>query len=93
MGDDSIPGTPVPLTDNDIDVPPLGPQPQVSSAAYHNTISDPSFWQKVHAICVTEFILEDDADSAWETFLLSMKSKLSAGEAAKIRDVVGVRGE
>jgi len=82
-----------PVTDANIDVPPSGPQPQVSSAAFHGTISDPKFWQRIHALCVSEFVLEDDADAAWETFLVSMKSRLSAGEAAKIRDVVGVNGE
>ena len=82
----------VPVTDADIDVPPLGPQPQVSSAAFHNTIADTSFWQKMHALCITEFAIQDDADSAWDVFLLSMKGRLSAGEAAKIRDVVGIKG-
>lgn len=56
-------------------------------------MSDPQFWQKIHALCVAEFVYEDDADAAWEGFLVSMKGRLSAGEAAKIRDVVGVRGE
>ncbi|ORX36421.1 ubiquitin-related domain-containing protein [Kockovaella imperatae] len=92
VDDDSKPGQAVPITDNDIDVPPLGPQPQVSSALFHKTLSDPHFWQKLHALCVTEFTMEDDADAAWEVFLLSMKSRLSAGEAAKIRDIVGIRG-
>lgn len=86
-------GTSTPMTDANIDVPPSGPQPQVSSAAFHNTLADPQFWQRIHALCVSEFALEDDADSAWETFLVSMKGRLSAGEAAKIRDVVGVRGK
>lgn len=42
---------------------------------------------------MSEFIYEDDADAAWEGFLVSMKGRLSAGEAALIRDVVGVRGK
>ncbi|WVQ63013.1 uncharacterized protein L199_001162 [Kwoniella botswanensis] len=86
------PGTSMPLTNIDSAAPPLGPQPQVSSASFHQTIADPQFWQKIHALCVSEFPLEDEADAAWETFLVSMKGKLSAGEAAKIRDVVGVTG-
>jgi len=86
-------GTSTPMTDANIDVPPHGPQPQISSAAFHNTLADPQFWQRIHALCVGEFALEDDADAAWETFLVSMKQWLSAGEAAKIRDVVGVKGE
>jgi hypothetical protein len=85
--------TSMPLTITDAVAPPLGPQPQVSSAAFHQTISDPAFWQKIHALCVSEFTYENDADQTWETFLVAMKGKLSAGEAAKIRDVVGVRGK
>ncbi|KAI9632323.1 uncharacterized protein MKK02DRAFT_20387 [Dioszegia hungarica] len=83
------PGSPLIVTD----APPLGPQAQVSSAAFHQTVSNPLFWQKIHAICVSEFVYEDDADSAWEGFLVSMKGRLSAGEAALIRDVCGVNGE
>lgn len=86
----SSPGQEVPLNIND--APPLGPQAQISSASFHQTIADPDFWQKVHALCVAEFANEVDADQAWEAFLLSVKGRLSAGEAAKIRDVVGVRG-
>lgn len=83
------PGSPLLVTD----APPLGPQARVSSAAFHQTVSDPQFWQRLHQLCLGEFAYEDDADQAWEGFLLSMKGRLSAGEAAKIRDVVGVRGE
>jgi hypothetical protein len=90
--DDSTPGTAMPLTVTDAVAPPLGPQPQVSSASFHETVANPAFWQKLHALCVTEFTYENDADAAWETFLISMKGLLSAGEAAKIRDVVGVMG-
>ncbi|WWC87550.1 uncharacterized protein L201_002440 [Kwoniella dendrophila CBS 6074] len=92
IDESSNPGTSMPLTNIDSAAPPLGPQPQVSSSSFHNTISDPQFWQKIHALCVSEFPLEDEADAAWETFLISMKGRLSAGEAAKIRDVVGVTG-
>jgi hypothetical protein len=76
-----------------MEAPPLGPGPEVTSATFHRTVADPVFWQKVHALCVSEFAYEDEGDSCWESFLRSMKGKLSAGEAAKIRDVVGVRGE
>ena len=88
----NIPNEAVPVTDGDISVPPSGPPPQVCSAEFHRTISDPKYWQRLHALCVSDFTFEDDADAAWETFLVSMKGRLSAGEAAKIRDVVGVRG-
>jgi hypothetical protein len=87
------PGTSMPLTNFDIAAPPTGPQPEITSASFHTKIADPVFWQKIHALCVTEFDNEDEADLAWEHFLRAMKGKLSAGEAAKIRDVVGVRGE
>lgn len=82
----------MPLSSIDIDAPPLGPQPQVSSAEFHRSVSDPRFWQKIHALCIDEFTYQDDADSVWESFLMAMKGRLSAGEAAKIRDVVGVNG-
>lgn len=87
------PGTSMPLTNYDLAAPPTGPQPEITSATFHKTLSDPTFWQKIHALCVTEFEHGDEADLAWEHFLRAMKGKLSAGEAAKIRDVVGVRGE
>ena len=93
VDDSSTPAAARPLSNIDISVPPLGPQPQVSSAAFHNTISNPLFWQKIHALCVSEFSFEDDADAAWESFLVAMKGRLSAGEAAKMRDVVGVKGQ
>ncbi|WVN90393.1 uncharacterized protein L203_105629 [Cryptococcus depauperatus CBS 7841] len=85
-------GTSMPLSVMDREAPPLGPQPQVSSAAFHETIADPAFWQRIYALCVSQFDNQQEAVSAWETFLLSMKSRLSAGEAAKIRDAVGITG-
>ncbi|OCF30820.1 hypothetical protein I317_03671 [Kwoniella heveanensis CBS 569] len=88
----STAGTSMPLSVLDSAAPPTGPQPQVSSATFHTTVADPAFWQKIHALCVSEFAYEEEADSAWETFLVSMKGRLSAGEAARIRDVVGVSG-
>ena len=87
------PGTSMPLTNFDLAAPPTGPQPEITSATFHASIADPVFWQKIHALCVTEFEHGDEADLAWEHFLRAMKGKLSAGEAAKIRDVVGVRGK
>jgi len=83
----------MPLTNFDLAAPPTGPQPEITSATFHASIADPVFWQKIHALCVTEFEHGDEADLAWEHFLRAMKGKLSAGEAAKIRDVVGVRGQ
>lgn len=90
---DDGPGTSMPLTNFDLAAPPTGPQPEVTTATFHTTIADPAFWQRIHALCITEFEHGDEADLAWEHFLRAMKGKLSAGEAAKIRDVVGVRGK
>jgi hypothetical protein len=87
------PSKPTPLTLMDTMGPPKGPQPQISSAAFHGTISSPKFWEEMRDFLVGQFAYEDDADAAWESFLVAMKGRLSAGEAAKIRDVVGINGE
>ncbi|KAK4683753.1 hypothetical protein P7C73_g6474, partial [Tremellales sp. Uapishka_1] len=88
-----LPGQPShPVSWADTEPSPLGPQPQISSVEFHATIQDPTFWEKIHGVCKDSFVYEDDADAAWETFLVSMKARLSAGEAAKIRDVVGING-
>ncbi|KAL7419763.1 hypothetical protein Q5752_005679 [Cryptotrichosporon argae] len=84
--------TPQPLTITEQTAPPLGPQGQITSQSFHDALADTAFWQRLHALCLDNFSTADDADSAWETFLTAAKAKLSAGEAAKIRDVVGVRG-
>lgn len=69
------------------------PSPALSTAAFHAAIANPDFWQKLHALAQTEFASRDDADYVLDTFLVAMKGRLSATEAAKIRDVVGVAGE
>lgn len=81
------------VTDNDIALPPRGPGPEISSQSFHRVVADPRFWQKIHALCATEFANQDEGDEAWETMFLSLKGKMSAGEVAKVRDVVGVSGE
>ncbi|TXT11050.1 hypothetical protein VHUM_01801 [Vanrija humicola] len=68
------------------------PSPALSTAAFHSAIANPDFWQKLHALAQTEFASQDDADYVVDTFLVAMKGRLSATEAAKIRDVVGVAG-
>ena len=64
----------------------------VSSRAFHDVAASPEFWQKIHALCEEEFAARKDADFVFDTFLVAMKGRLSANEAAKIRDVVGVAG-
>jgi hypothetical protein len=93
--DDARPSTPTerPLTAADISVPPHGPQPQITSEHYHAVLADPDFWVKVYELCQSSFKTPDDADGCWQTFLEGHMSHLSAGEIAKIKDVVGVTGE
>ena len=47
----------------------------------------------MHALCRDEFAEEKDGDACWKAFLDGIKGRLSAGEVAKIIDVVGVTGE
>lgn len=70
-----------------------GPPSPVQSTKFHSVVSDPTFWQKIHTVCHDEFQHARDADDVFDTFLTSMKNRLTANEAAKIRDVVGVSGE
>ncbi|GHJ83978.1 hypothetical protein NliqN6_0380 [Naganishia liquefaciens] len=81
-----------PLTAADISVPPLGPGPVATSHTFHATLSSPAFWERVHALCRDEFAEEKDGDACWKAFLDGIKGRLSAGEVAKIIDVVGVTG-
>lgn len=78
-------------TDMRYDLTPEPPSP-VSGASFHNTLSSPLFWQKIHALCQEEFSNEAEADTVVDTFLVSVKSRISASEAALIRDTVGVAG-
>lgn len=75
---------------SDVSAEPPSP---VSSAKFHRTLSAPDFWQKVHALCQEEFGNEAEADTVFDSFLMSVKSRITASESAKIRDVVGVAGE
>lgn len=69
------------------------PASPVQSTRFHDGIANPEFWQKIHAVCHDEFGQGRDADDVFDVFLTSMKGRLSASEAAKIRDVVGVSGK
>lgn len=84
---------PRPVTAADISNPPLGPGPVNTSAPFHATLAKPEFWEKVHGLCRQEFEDERDADGCWKAFLDGIKGRLSAGEIAKIIDVVGVTGK
>ncbi|GMK54704.1 hypothetical protein CspeluHIS016_0112900 [Cutaneotrichosporon spelunceum] len=68
------------------------PPSPVSGANFHRTLSSPDFWHKVHALCQDEFQTEAEADTVFDCFLMSVKNRLSASEAAKIRDEVGITG-
>lgn len=74
------------------DYSPEPPSP-VSGANFHRTLSSTEFWQKVHALAQSEFETAAQADTVFDNFLMSVKNRLTASEAAKIRDVVGVAGE
>ncbi|KAJ9103952.1 hypothetical protein QFC21_002415 [Naganishia friedmannii] len=80
------------VTAADISNPPLGPGPVNTSAPFHATLARPEFWEKVHGLCRAEFEDARDADGCWKAFLDGIKGRLSAGEIAKIIDVVGVTG-
>ncbi|KDN46010.1 hypothetical protein RSAG8_04517, partial [Rhizoctonia solani AG-8 WAC10335] len=69
--------------------------PPISSSvrqSYHQTIANPVFWDKMHAFLSGEFTNRDDADNAFESFLIASKEQLTAGEIAKIRDATGNLG-
>ncbi|CUA73732.1 hypothetical protein RSOLAG22IIIB_01249 [Rhizoctonia solani] len=69
--------------------------PPISSSvrqSYHTTISNPAFWDKMHTFLSTEFTNKEDADNAFESFLIASKEQLTAGEIAKIRDATGNLG-
>jgi len=73
-------------------IPTPSLSPEASSSTYHDTISNPEFWQKLLDFLRTEFQNYDDAVTAWEDFLRVSKGTLTPGQIAKIRDHVGVVG-
>ncbi|KAG8754048.1 hypothetical protein FRC12_011332 [Ceratobasidium sp. 428] len=70
------------------------PPPLSSSVrpSYHQTIASPEFWDKLHGFLSQEFNNKEDADGAFESFLIASKEQLTAGEIAKIRDSTGIVG-
>ncbi|TFK49045.1 ubiquitin-like protein [Heliocybe sulcata] len=73
-------------------IPTPSLSPEASSSTYHDTISNPEFWQKLLDFLRSEFPNYDDAVQAWEDFLRVSKGTLTPGQIAKIRDHVGVVG-
>ncbi|KAG8737108.1 hypothetical protein FRC10_008575 [Ceratobasidium sp. 414] len=68
------------------------PVPSSVRPSYHQTIASPEFWDKLHGFLSTEFSNPEDADGAFESFLIASKEQLTAGEIAKIRDATGIVG-
>ncbi|KAH7344436.1 hypothetical protein B0J17DRAFT_635420 [Rhizoctonia solani] len=73
----------------DASPPPISSSVRVS---YHQTIANPEFWDKMHSFLSSEFSSKEDADNAFESFLIASKEQLTAGEIAKIRDATGNLG-
>lgn len=63
-----------------------------TTTSYQSTITSPDFWKGLHAFLGSQFKTREDANSAFEEFLLSSKNELTSHEIAKIRDYVGVLG-
>jgi len=61
-------------------------------STYHQTMSQPEFWERLHVFLKNEFQTLVDVHSAFEDFLCAAKGSLTASEIAKIRDQVGVIG-
>jgi len=66
-------------------------QPDTMST-FHQTVSQPVFWERLHAFLKNEFQTPLDVHSAFEDFLCAAKGSLTASQIAKIRDHVGVIG-
>jgi len=60
--------------------------------AYQEKISSPEFWDRLFGFLKIEFSTPEDAESAFESFLVGVKGYLTPSEIAKIRDTVGVVG-
>ncbi|KAJ3513010.1 hypothetical protein NLJ89_g3191 [Agrocybe chaxingu] len=66
--------------------------PSETLSTYHQTVSQPEFWERLFTFLKTEFTTEGDAILAFEDFLCATKGSLTASEIAKIRDTTGVVG-
>jgi len=75
--------------------PGVLPSPVLQSdtmSTYHQTMSQPEFWERLYDFMKNEFQNPVDVHSAFEDFLCAAKGSLTASEIAKIRDQVGVIG-
>lgn len=67
------------------------PEPD-NMSTFNQTVSQPVFWERLHAFLKSEFQTPLDVHSAFEDFLCAAKGSLTASQIAKIRDHVGVIG-
>lgn len=74
----------IPLTFDTSQIPTASQTTGQGNSAYHHTIADPAFWERVYGFLRTEFPKEGDAASAFEDFLSSSKGNLSPHEIAKV---------
>ncbi|EJD39605.1 hypothetical protein AURDEDRAFT_187335 [Auricularia subglabra TFB-10046 SS5] len=87
--------TPVSLTlDGDTSLASQGPpaHPSTAPTTFHNTLTDPMFWKRLHGFLAQEFTTREDVSAAFEEFLVASKNELSITDIAKIRDTVGEFG-
>jgi len=66
--------------------------PSDTLSTFHQTMSQPEFWERLHAFLKNEFQTPADVHLAFEDFLCAAKGSLTASQIAKIRDQVGVIG-
>jgi hypothetical protein len=83
---------PVLLTVDTSTVSTPSSQSAATITSYQHTLSQPPFWQHLHAFLQKEFDHREDAATAFEDFLLASKGNLTAHQIAAIRDAVGVLG-
>ncbi|THH26395.1 hypothetical protein EUX98_g7794 [Antrodiella citrinella] len=82
----------IPLLLDTSSIPDSGPLSSAGETTYHETVSQPIFWDRLFTFLSGEFSNQSDAATAWEDFFRASKGQLSVSEIAKIRDNVGVIG-
>lgn len=82
--------TQIPLDLNAFPIPSSSTPEQTPQ---HAVLASPEFWEGLYVFLQAQFGGKiDDANSAFEEFLLSAKNRLTPHEIARIRDRVGVIG-
>jgi len=82
--------TQIPL---DLNAFPIASPSTPEQTPQHAVLASPEFWEGFYEFLQTQFTGKiDDANAAFEEFLLSAKNKLTPHEIARIRDRVGVIG-